>query len=486
VAAEGRVLPLDTWAPVVYARLSGRNNDPGALAWFLRLVALPETTVDEPFLLVDDPAVLAGTGAAVPARGRYSPRVLAPVFARADDWVRRFADDPSAPGRESLRLARALILYRTLAATFALDDPAAGASPLRVVDVGGRALNPAEALAAGLTGPEKDRLGLWLYWHDRSRAGQWAEAAAALGAAAGPSALLEVVHNRIPWAALTALLAALGGALAWVGRRRPNPGLAWASGLAWALVTTWLVVRMVISGRPPITNLPATFLFVAWVALGLAFWLSFRPAQRTSALLALGAGALLPLLSGVFQAGSDPFSPLQAVLNTNFWLTLHVTIIVSGYAGTLAAGLLGHAYLVAAQARGGGTRLVPLWKNLHLALGTALVLTITGTLLGGFWADQSWGRFWGWDPKENGALMLILWLALTLHLRPARLAQEWGTAVAAAVLIPVLLFSWLGVNLLGVGFHSYGAAPGKALVFFGLLALDALFLAFVAVRRALR
>jgi len=306
-----------------------------------------------------------------------------------------------------------------------------------------------------------------------------------LGLFAGHSADLELLHNVVPWSGIMATFAALALLLAWIFRRPPRwlPAL---PGMAWLTVTLWLIVRMVISGRPPVTNLASTFLLVSWLSLSLALVLSFRPTQRMTASVALAAGAVLPFLATAFQAGSDPFSPLQAVLNTNFWLALHVTAIVSGYAATLVAGLIGHAYLGVAGNKKGGGNLYPLWRNLRWALVAGLALTLAGTLLGGVWADQSWGRFWGWDPKENGALLIVLWLALVLHLKPSGLTQEWGTAVASALALPVLLFSWMGVNLLGQGFHSYGFAPDKALVFFGILAADALILSFLILRKVLR
>ena len=85
----------------------------------------------------------------------------------------------------------------------------------------------------------------------------------------------------------------------------------------------------------------------------------------------------------------------------------------------------------------------------------ALLFSFFGTVLGGLWADDSWGRFWGWDPKENGALMIVLWNALGLHARWAGLVRERGLAALAAFGNIVTLWSWEGVNQLGVGLHAY-------------------------------
>jgi ABC-type transport system involved in cytochrome c biogenesis permease subunit len=86
----------------------------------------------------------------------------------------------------------------------------------------------------------------------------------------------------------------------------------------------------------------------------------------------------------------------------------------------------------------------------------ATLLSFTGTVLGGIWADQSWGRFWGWDPKENGAVLIVLWNAIVLHARWAGLARARGVAALAVVGNIVTAWSWFGTNMMGVGLHSYG------------------------------
>ena len=88
------------------------------------------------------------------------------------------------------------------------------------------------------------------------------------------------------------------------------------------------------------------------------------------------------------------------------------------------------------------------------------VLTIVGTLLGGVWADFAWGRFWGFDPKECGALFVILWAMLGLHLRAGRLVTGRGFVLFNAFNVVVTFLCWFGINLLGVGLHSYGFQNG--------------------------
>ena len=86
----------------------------------------------------------------------------------------------------------------------------------------------------------------------------------------------------------------------------------------------------------------------------------------------------------------------------------------------------------------------------------ATLFSFVGTVLGGIWADQSWGRFWGWDPKENGALLIVLWNALILHARWGGLVRDRGIMNLAVFGNIVTSFSWFGVNMLGIGLHSYG------------------------------
>src|SRR5204863_127843 len=86
----------------------------------------------------------------------------------------------------------------------------------------------------------------------------------------------------------------------------------------------------------------------------------------------------------------------------------------------------------------------------------ATLFSFVGTILGGIWADQSWGRFWGWDPKENGALIIVLWNAMILHARWGGLVRDRGLMALAVFGNVVTSFSWFGVNMLGIGLHSYG------------------------------
>lgn len=243
-------------------------------------------------------------------------------------------------------------------------------------------------------------------------------------------------------------------------------GLRIAGRTAFALTAFTLIVhtlalasRMYISGRPPVTNLYSSAVFIGWgcVVLGLILEALFRIGFGNVVAAVAGYSTLL-IAWRLESDGSDTFSVMQAVLDTQFWLATHVTCITLGYATTYLAGLFGLIYILLGVAT---PWLSPqLAKDLNrMTYGTlcfSILFSFVGTVLGGLWADDSWGRFWGWDPKENGALMIVLWNALALHARWGKLVNERGLAVLAVAGNIVVSWSWFGVNALSVGLHSYG------------------------------
>jgi cytochrome c biogenesis factor len=149
---------------------------------------------------------------------------------------------------------------------------------------------------------------------------------------------------------------------------------------------------------------------------------------------------------------------LRAVLDTNFWLATHVVAVTLGYASTFLAGFLGLFYILAGFFTKNVTKETGrvLGRMMYGIVCFAALFSFVGTVLGGIWADQSWGRFWGWDPKENGAVIIVLWNAVILHARWGGLVRERGIAAMTVFGNIVTSFSWFGVNMLGIGLHSYG------------------------------
>jgi hypothetical protein len=157
---------------------------------------------------------------------------------------------------------------------------------------------------------------------------------------------------------------------------------------------------------------------------------------------------------------------MRAVLDSNFWLGTHVVTITIGYSATFLAGFLGVLLIVLGVfTRALTAEMARVLSRLTYGIVCfATFFSFVGTILGGIWADQSWGRFWGWDPKENGALIIVLWNAVILHARWGGMVRERGLATMAVFGNIVTSFSWFGVNMLGVGLHSYGFMDSAMLV----------------------
>jgi ABC-type transport system involved in cytochrome c biogenesis permease subunit len=266
--------------------------------------------------------------------------------------------------------------------------------------------------------------------------------------------------NKAKWLYLVGFLLA---ALAWMGWSAPlNRAAGWLLAFVFVAHTIALIVRMYLSGRPPVTNLYSSAIFIGWGCALMGLVLERIYKLGVGNVLASVAGFVTLQIAHILAADGDTMEVLQAVLDTQFWLATHVTTITLGYAATYVAGLIGMIYII----RGVFTpSLTPelgrrLTSMTYGSICFAMFFSFVGTVLGGLWADDSWGRFWGWDPKENGALMIVLWNALVLHARWGGIARERGMAMLAVFGNIVVSWSWFGVNQLGVGLHSYGFTNG--------------------------
>lgn len=237
-----------------------------------------------------------------------------------------------------------------------------------------------------------------------------------------------------------------------------------------------LIMRIIIMSRPPVSSLYETFIFVSLITVILGLFIEYHNRQWLGIVTAAISGAALLFIANKYSAEGDTLKVLIAVLNSNFWLATHVTSITMGYGATCVAGILGHIWLVQAVFKKDKAILDKTYKTILGILGVALTLTFLGTNLGGIWADQSWGRFWGWDPKENGALMIVIWTAMLFHARVANMIGQRGLAVGAVMGMMVVMWAWFGVNLLSVGLHSYGFTSGIAASLIIYAVLELLFL----------
>lgn len=228
--------------------------------------------------------------------------------------------------------------------------------------------------------------------------------------------------------------------------------------VGFALTTFGIVTRMWIESRPPVTNLYSSALFVGWGAVALCLVLEMFYKNAIGSVTAGMVGFATLVIAHHLALGGDTMEMMRAVLDSNFWLATHVVTIAVGYSATFLAGFLALIYVL----RGVFTRSLDaatssaLGRMIYGVVCFATFFSFVGTILGGIWADQSWGRFWGWDPKENGALLIVIWNALLLHVRWAGLVKTRGLACLAIFGNIVTAWSWFGVNMLGVGLHSYG------------------------------
>jgi ABC-type transport system involved in cytochrome c biogenesis permease subunit len=221
--------------------------------------------------------------------------------------------------------------------------------------------------------------------------------------------------------------------------------------------------RIYISGRPPVSNMYETVIWVAFMSA--IFALVLESIYRNKVILL--AGALISffglVLADQMPLALDPkISPLVPVLRSNYWLTVHVLTIVSSYAGGALAWILGNITLVL-LVFGKGTRetLKTLSQFTYRAIQIAVLLLAAGTFLGGWWAAESWGRFWGWDSKEVGALIALVCYVIPLHARFAGWVKDFGLAVCAVVCFLAIIYSWYAVNfVIAAGLHSYGFGGG--------------------------
>lgn len=272
----------------------------------------------------------------------------------------------------------------------------------------------------------------------------------------------ESFYYTVPWIPLCALayIAALFLRL---------PGCL----VAFALNTFVLVLRCYILQRPPVSSMFETVLFVPWIAMGCGLLLFALTRTRTPLIAGSAAGTALFTILAISGMANE-MENVQAVLDSQYWLTIHVLMVVGSYGVFALAALLGHMYLVHYFLHGDSPSLARL-TLFSLYIGTALL--VIGTILGGIWAAQSWGRFWDWDPKESWAFVSSCIYLLCIHAYRFHLIGPRGLAFGAIGGFLSITFTWYGVNyILGTGLHSYGFGSGGTPYYLVFLGAESLFL----------
>ena len=280
---------------------------------------------------------------------------------------------------------------------------------------------------------------------------------------------LEVTYNQLRpflWAAVLYLALAIAFLVpAW----RPfwTPWRA-AAFFAFPFLAQFLgfAARVWITGFAPVTNMYGTML---WVSLGVGVFaltlFALYRAHVVVGLLWLGSALILLLTESLPLVLSPDMDPIVAVLRSNYWLTIHVLTITASYAAFTIAMLVGNAALV----RSLFNRATPAWVSSYSRYAYRMIqlgvfLLTVGIILGGLWADVSWGRFWGWDPKETWALIADLGFLAILHARYIGWLTPLGLLAASPAAYLLVVMAWYGVNfILAAGLHSYGFSSGGAL-----------------------
>jgi len=229
------------------------------------------------------------------------------------------------------------------------------------------------------------------------------------------------------------------------------------------LQITGFILRTFLSGRAPVTNMYEVMVFMALGAVFLAFIYELIYRQRVFIIASSIVGSVALILADNLPAVFDPsIRPLVPVLQSNWWLTIHVITITIGYAAFLLAMGIGHVsmfrYLFRTQ---DVITLQKLTQFNYRTLQIGVLFLAAGTLLGGLWAEKAWGRFWGWDPKETWALIALLIYLGILHARYISWIKGFGLNAASVLAFQGIIMAGYGVNyLLGTGKHSYGFGIG--------------------------
>ncbi|MBC7742349.1 MAG: cytochrome c biogenesis protein CcsA [Bdellovibrionaceae bacterium] len=278
----------------------------------------------------------------------------------------------------------------------------------------------------------------------------------------------EVLYNDIhPFriAYLFYLLSALVLLYLWIRNAPKGMAIAWGLLLTgFSIHTLGFIFRVYLAERPPVSNMYETVVWASWgtvlFSIVLELFYKFR--------VMLLAGSLMGLFALVIADSApailDPsLQPLEAVLRSNYWLIVHVMTISISYAAFLLAfglGDLGLIYYVI-DAKKYEDRIQKITTGVYRAMQIGVGFLAPGIILGGIWADYSWGRFWGWDPKETWALIVLLGYIVVLHARLVGWLKNFGTLASGVITFSLVIMAWYGVNfVLGAGLHSYGFGAG--------------------------
>ena len=457
VQSDGREMPFDTQAREAVLEVTGMDRWQGAdpVATAISWTIDPRGWLDEPMVKID--AHVAGIIGQPKGTRHASYRKLLsnPGFMEAVRGAmgRAQSEQKALPGDKSLnKVAERVELFNAFLYGEAI-----------------RGIPGAQRVDAWQPPPNVNSLDTWLGLEAsvRPQAPPFYPAPAAIQR--------ELLYNKANSPFLAWLLLLPAAIAAGMTLERDRWKLRWVAGIGTVLgfvVMTWgIAMRWQIADRIPASDMYESMLFLGW-GVGLFGVISVLIRNRMLVYNAAAMSALVMLL--LDRLPMDPFiRPMAPVLAGTPWLAIHVPIIMVSYSTFAIATFLSHLVLGARVFAPGRRDLEEKWSTLlywYILVGS--ILLIAGILTGSIWASSSWGRYWGWDPKEVWSLVAFLAYMAILHARSDGLIRSFGVAVNSIIAFWTILMTYLGVNyVLGSGMHAYGAGSGNLLTTMGVVAL---------------
>ena len=493
---EGRIKPLDTFARnhllAFYGKRSIKELDMGATDWIINLILNPENGRDQKIFNIRNPEVASSLFLDWTNEHKYSFNQITPGLSEQSSMLemidQKDASDRTVYEKQLYEISRNILRFEEISYLKALKF-----IPPSNNSESGEWLSPFDFILKGIPANENQEAilnSLQMYLANRL-AGNDLEMSSALNRYKMALSTFQGINvkvdnlkketwmNRVNLFYISLglyLLSFIFLSISWMIKPIFLNRVAYLLLISGTVIHGYgIFLRMQIMERPPVTTLYESVIFVSLIIMALAVLLEYFRKDGLGIFVGSVSGSVLHYVGFSYAADGDTLGMLVAVLNSNFWLATHVTTITIGYGASLMAGCVGHLYLIQEIRGVNSASLKSIFNNLFGITLLALFFTLFGTILGGIWADQSWGRFWGWDPKENGALLIVLWQLMMIHMRLSGLAKPKEFALGMALNNIIVALAWFGVNLLQVGLHSYGFDDGVARNLFMFIGFEIIF-----------
>ena len=493
---EGRIKPLDTFARnhllAFYGKRSIKELDMGATDWIINLILDPENGRDQKIFNIRNPEVASSLFLDWTNEHKYSFNQITPGVSEQSSMLemidQKDASDRTVYEKQLYEISRNILRFEEISYLKALKF-----IPPSNNSESGEWLSPFDFILKGIPANENQEAmlnSLQMYLANRL-SGNNLEMSSALNRYEMALSTFQGINikvdnlkketwmNRVNLFYISLglyLLSFIFLSISWMIKPILLSRVAYLLLISGTIMHGYgIFLRMQIMERPPVTTLYESVIFVSLIIMTLAVLLEYFRKDGLGIFVGSVSGSVLHYVGFSYAADGDTLGMLVAVLNSNFWLATHVTTITIGYGASLMAGCVGHLYLIQEIRGVNSASLKSIFNNLFGITLLALFFTLFGTILGGIWADQSWGRFWGWDPKENGALLIVLWQLMMIHMRLSGLAKPKEFALGMALNNIIVALAWFGVNLLQVGLHSYGFDDGVARNLFMFIGFEIIF-----------